>query len=394
MPRPSRGTVHPLRLTNHLRVGLGAIACILFWMPRVFGAPSNQHVAAAPPAPGVSAPPGFSVNLIAKVPGARFMAFAPNGDLLVAQTAAGRIAIVHPGSAPDVQPETFDEGLALPHGLAFFKGQLYVADLSGVRRYAYPDRHGVTVFDDLPEGGMHDRRALAIAADGTIFVSVGSSCNVCAEPNARFATIMRYSPGVAQGEIYAKGLRNASGLAFDSGGRLWAVVNQRDNIGPTQAITDNLPPDEFDRIALGADYGWPRCYPDPGGHRRLPNPEYPQADCARAQPATFDLPPHSAPLGVIFYEAHAFPAAYRGGAFIAMHGSWNRSTPAGDKVVFVSFVAGHPAEMHDFLTGWIDERGGYRARPVGLAVGPDGSLYVSDDKGGNIYRVSFTQPRT
>ncbi|MBV8204041.1 MAG: PQQ-dependent sugar dehydrogenase [Candidatus Eremiobacteraeota bacterium] len=350
--------------------------------------------AAAPPsgepAPFVSAPPGFHVTVVSKhVPGARFMAFAPNGDLLVAQTAAGNIVVIHPGTSPDAVPERFDTGLSLPHGMTFVNDRLYVATWSGVRRYQYPNAHATIIFDNMPQGGVHNRRALAIAADGTIYVSSGSTCNVCEEDDARFATILRYNPGDTHGVIYAHGLRNASGLAFDPSGRLWAVVNQRDNIGPTQAVTDNLPPDELDLIVQGADYGWPRCYPDPGARRRLPNPEYPKADCAATRPASFDIPPHSAPLGVVFYQAHAFPKSYQGAAFIAFHGSWNRSTPAGDKVVAVSFAGGRPVALHDFVTGWITPDNTYRNRPVGLAVGPDGALYISDDLQGYIYRVAY-----
>jgi glucose/arabinose dehydrogenase len=342
------------------------------------------------PAPFVSAPPGFHVSIVSKhVPGARFMAFAPNGDLVIAQTVAGTIAVIHPGTSPDATPERFDTGLTLPHGVVFVKDRLYVATWSGVLRYDYPQRDPAVLFDDMPTGGVHNHRALAIADDGTIFVSSGSTCNVCDEGDDRFATILRYGPGDTRGTIYARGLRNASGLAFDPSGRLWAVVNQRDNIGPSQAVTDNLPPDELDLIVQGATYGWPQCYPDPGARRRLPNPEYSHADCSGARPATFDIPAHSAPLGLVFYEARAFPKPYQGAAFIALHGSWNRSTPAGDKVVDVSFAGGKPVAMHDFVTGWITPDGAYRNRPVGLAVGPDGALYISDDLRGYVYRVTY-----
>ena len=317
------------------------------------------------------------------------MAFAPNGDLVIAQTAAGSLAVIHPATAADAAPETFDTGLTLPHGVVFVKNRLYVATWPGVQSYEYPQRRATTLFDNMPEGGVHNRRALAVAGDGTIYVSSGSTCNVCEERDDRFATILRYDRGDTRGTIYARGLRNASGLAFDPSGRLWAVVNQRDNIGPTQAVTDDLPPDELDLIQQGQDYGWPQCYPDPGAHRRLPNPEHPRADCSNTRAATFDIPPHSAPLGIVFYNAHEFPKTYQGGAFIALHGSWNRSTPAGDKVVFVSFARGKPVAMHDFITGWIGQDGTYRNRPVGLAISPDGALYISDDLQGYIYRVTY-----
>lgn len=316
------------------------------------------------------------------------MAFAPNGDLLVSETSQGAIVVIPSGSSPDAEPRVFTSGLSYPHGLAFHNGHLYVATWSDVLEYAYPSSAPTTLFSNLPQGGDHNRRALAIAHDGTIYVSSGSDCNVCAESDPRFAAVLRYAPGDSTAAIYASGLRNASGLAFDASGRLWAVVNQRDNIGPTEAETDNLPPDEFDLVRLGENFGWPQCYPNPSAANRLPNPEYPSASCAGETPAALNFPAHSAPLGLAFYYGTQFPSSYRDDAFIALHGSWNRSVPTGDKVVLVKFSAGQPTRYSDFVTGWL-QNGQYVGRPVGIAVGPDGSLYISDDTLGYIYRVSY-----
>ena len=337
----------------------------------------------------LSAPPGFRVTYVSKhVPGARGLAFTPNGDLIVTETQLGEVAVIHPGSSPDDRPDVFDVGLALPDGAAFANGKLFIATWHGVLRYDYPARKPTALFSNMPVGSDHNRRALAIGGDGGVFVSSGSTCNVCEEADARFATILRYGPGDDRGKIYARGLRNASGIAFDAHGRLWAVVNQRDNIAPTAAVNDNLPPDEFDLISSGGDYGWPQCYPDPSLTRRLPNPEYPKANCANRVPATLNIEAHSAPLGLVFYNAGSFPSAHRGNAFVALHGSWNRTTPSGDKVIEVTFTDGKPTGYSDFVTGWL-EKGQYRGRPAGLAVGPDGALYISDDKLGSIFRVSY-----
>ncbi len=369
------------RLIRFLTIVAAAVA---------IGAGSGVPGASDTVVPFLTAPPGFHVSYVSKhVPGARFMAFAPNGDLIVAETQSGNLVVIHPGMSPDDQPDVFDVAISLPHGAAFFGGKLYVATWFGVLRYDYPAQRPVTLFDNIPKSIDHNRRALAIAADGTIFVSSGSDCNVCTERNPRYATILRYGVSDTEGTIYAHGLRNASGLAFDSQGRLWTVVNQRDSIGPTQAITDNLPPDEFDLIRPDGDYGWPQCYPNPTAPDRLPSPEYRDADCSKTEPATMNIAAHSAPLGLVFYNAHAFPASHHGNAFIAFHGSWNRSVPTGDKVVEVTFVGGKPTGYHDFVTGWMDKDGSYRGRPVGLAVGPDGALYISDDKLGYVYRVSY-----
>ncbi len=316
------------------------------------------------------------------------MAFAPSGDLVVAETDSGDVVVIPAGSSPDASPSVFASGLALPHGIAFFGSNLYVATYSGVVRYSYPSNAATTLFSNMPQGSDHNRRSLAIAGDGSIFVSSGSDCNICDEGDVRFATVLHYGVGDAVGTIYASGLRNASGLAFDAGGRLWAVVNQRDNIGPSQAITDNLPPDELDLLSSGANFGWPQCYPNPSAANRLPNPEYAGAHCSGQMPAALNFQAHSAPLGIVFYNAIQFPAGYRGSAFVAFHGSWNRSVRTGDKVVHVTFSGGMPASYSDFITGWL-QSGSYIGRPVGLAVGPDGALYVSDDLLGSIYRVSY-----
>jgi glucose/arabinose dehydrogenase len=316
------------------------------------------------------------------------MVFAPNGDLVVAETAGGKIVVIPSGSSPDAQPTIFSSGLPIPHGLAFFGGRLYVATWLGVVRYDYPSNVATTLFSNMPQSGDHNRRALAVAGDGSMFVSSGSDCNICDESDPRFATVLHYGVGDGVGTIHAHGLRNASGLAFDASGRLWAVVNQRDDIGPTQAVTDNLPPDELDLVSSNENFGWPHCYPNPSAANRLPNPEYSGASCSGQTPAALNFQAHSAPLGLVFYNGSQFPVAYHGNAFVAFHGSWNRSVPTGDKVVEVTFSGGVPTGYSDFVTGWL--RGGsYIGRPVGLAVGPDGSLYISDDSLGYIYRVAY-----
>jgi glucose/arabinose dehydrogenase len=254
-----------------------------------------------------------------------------------------------------------------------------------VRNYSADDRRRppVTLFSNLPRNSGHNARAVAIAPDGSIFISSGSDCNVCTERDPRLATIMHYNANGTRGRVYASGLRNASGLAFDRAGRLWAVVNQRDNLRPNHT---NLPPDELDLIREGGDYGWPSCYPI--GNRRVPNPEFPQASCRRYLPTALNFQAHSAPLGIAFYESQQFPASYRGNLFVAFHGSWNRSPPTGYKVVAVSFSKGRPTGVRDFVTGWLTADYRVLGRPVGVAVGTDGSLYISDDTG-YLFEVSY-----
>ncbi len=197
-------------------------------------------------------PKGFTLSVVSdRVPGARFLAVAPNGDVLVAQTGAGRVVAIDPKLAPSQTPRVVITGLSLPHGLRFRGADLYVATWSGVLKGRYSAQaplQATVLFSDMPEAGDHNHRALALGQDGSIFVSSGSDCNVCVEMNARLGTVLRYDGNGRNGAVYAMGLRNASGLDFDDHGVLWAVVNQRDNIGPTQAVTDERPPDELVRI--------------------------------------------------------------------------------------------------------------------------------------------------
>lgn len=365
-------------LARFLSAALAAVTIVSGCGGRSAAAPAGGQSKAS----GLAVPAGFVVDIYARnLSGPRFMAVAPNGDLLVSLTGIGEVVALRGANA---SPMTVATGLNFPHGLAFDGSTLYIATWDGVEKLAYPGGEAQAVVSGFPENGDHNRRAIAVSPDHTLFVSIGSSCNVC-DDQQPLATIQHVSGGSAS--TYATGLRNASGLAFDPSGRLWAVVNQRDNIGPTQQITDDLPPDELDQVSRG-DYGWPSCYPDPIKAKRDPNPEHPNADCSGTVAAALDFQAHSAPLGIVFSSASQFPAAYRGGAFVAFHGSWNRSVPIGDKVVYVAFAGGRPTGYKDFMTGWLRD-GRYSGRPAGLAIDAAGDLFVSDDTAGLIYRIRY-----
>lgn len=332
-------------------------------------------------------PPGFHAEVYAQgVPGVRFMALSPHGDLTVSRPSRGQILVFpdrnHDGRADRMS--VFASDLDRPHGVAWRAGALYVAETAAVKRLT--DVNGDLVADrtervtgDLPEGGMHWTRTLGFGPDGGMYVSAGSDCNACVEQDPRRATLMRFKPDGTGREIYARGLRNAVGFAWHPAtGELWATDNGRDWMGNTQ------PPEELNRIRQGGDYGWPACYGD-----RVPDPEHGStARCAGTIPPAVSFPAHWAPLGITFYTGKQFPAEYRNDAFIAFHGSWNRFPPAGYRVVRVRFRNGQPVGYEDFVTGF---QRGLKAwgRPVDVLTAPDGALFVTDDAGGRIYRITY-----
>jgi glucose/arabinose dehydrogenase len=287
----------------------------------------------------------------------------------------------------------FAEGgfLNRPHGLAFRSGWLYVANTDGLVRFAYErDRLEASEAEPLgialPGAGQHWTRSLAFDRDGRMYVSVGSSCDVCAEGDARRAAILRLGAAGEEAAIHARGLRNAVGLAFHPvTGELWVTENGRDGLG------DDLPPDEINRIVAGGNYGWPNCY---GDGILDPILGAQAADCAGSIGPAVSLPAHSAPLGLAFYTGTMFPEEYWGDLFVAYHGSIHRSLPTGYKVVRVPFANGQPAGgAEDFVWGWLRRDTRRWGRPVDLIVAPDGALLVSDDAGGRVYRVYYARPK-
>ena len=335
-------------------------------------------------------PPGFVANVFAsglKEP--RFIRFGPDGALYVAERGAGRIVTLSDrnGDGSAEVSQVFADRLDNPHSVVFHKGAWYVGVPQGVVRLADRDGDGRAelrkeLIGNYPTGG-HNTRTIEFLADGRMVVSIGSSCNACIEDDPRRAAVLIYNGPDALGErVFAKGLRNAVGLAVHpSSGELWATNNGRDWLG------DDLPPDALYIVGDGQDFGWPRCH-----NGTIADPDYGGKDaCTGVAAPVINLQAHSAPLGLTFYSGTSFPAEYRGDLFIALHGSWNRSTPTGYKIVRLPLDGSRPrAPLEDFASGWLDDKSrSATGRPVGLAVGPDGSLYVSDDKAGLVYRISY-----
>ena len=335
-------------------------------------------------------PSGFKVSYYATdVPGVRFMAIGPDGAVYASQPGKGRIIRLPDANRDGVADSVtvVVTGLSQPHGLAFHKGALYVANTDGVVRLSL-GANGVATgapeyVNHYPGGGGHWTRTIVFGADSAMYVAVGSSCNLCVEQTPERAAVLRFNEDGSGKRVFSSGLRNVVGLAVNPRtGAIWASQNERDNIAPDH---ENLPPEELNILADGADYGWPYCYGD-----RVPNPEYNDAArCAGTIPPAVKLQAHSAPLGISFLSrATRFPTNYRADLLVAFHGSWNRDTPTGAKVIRVRVANGKPTGVEDFITGWQPENGKRWGRPVDIVVAADGSVLVSDDGSGAIYRVS------
>jgi glucose/arabinose dehydrogenase len=348
------------------------------------------------------APAGFKVELYATgFNQPRQIRLAPNGDFFVAESRSGEVKVVR-GRDKDgkaVQVSTFATGLNQPFGVIFYPAGpnpqwLYVGNTNSVVRFPYhvgdlkASGPAETLFSDLPPGGNHWTRDLAFSKDGKrLFVAVGSNSNIDDpdrhESEFHRANILEYTPEGKFAGIYASGIRNPVGLGVNPAtGELWCSVNERDELG------DNLVPDYITHVQPGGFYGWPFYYI--GGH---PDPrlnfKHPELQDKVIVPDIL-LQPHNASLGLTFYEADVFPKEYRGDLFAAEHGSWNRANRSGYEVVRVPLENGHASGVYeDFLTGFVTPEGQAWGRPVGVAVGQDGALYVTDDGTKSIWRVSY-----
>jgi glucose/arabinose dehydrogenase len=333
-------------------------------------------------------PDGFEVTLFAKLPGrTRFMAFSPQGVLHVAVPEAGVGAVMAlPDEDGDGRADVVDvvaNELVRPHDIEFHEGALWVAQQDAVLRLSEPDPTGYftereTVIGDLPTGGNHWTRTIGFGPDGGLYLSIGSSCNVCVEEDERRAAITRYEPDGTAPRVFAAGMRNAVDFVWNERGELVATNNGRDELG------DDIPPDTVYITLGGEDFGWPRCHAG-----RIPDPEFgdPNACDGVAQPA-FELPAHSAPLGLAFYDGAQFPAGYSGDLLVALHGSFDRAEKVGYKVVRLHVEDGRPVAMEDFITGWLRSNSAW-GRPVDVVTGPDGAVYISDDFFDAVYRVTY-----
>lgn len=364
-------------------------------LPEPYATPSARNPPQIVPRPAgaqLALPAGFAIEEWASGlnGGPREMLVGPAGEVIVTQMGGGSVTVIRQGERKDVL-----QGLNGPYGLAIHDGKLYVADIDAVRRYRYDSAAmsvGVAeeIIDLRAVGGGHVTRSILVdPAHEYLYVSIGSGSNVDAgEPPMR-AAINRYDINGGRHMIFASGIRNAVGMDWNPvTGDLWVSSHERDGLG------DDLVPDYFTRVREGGFYGWPYAYIGPHEDPRRKG-EAPDLVARTLYPDVL-LGGHVGAMDVLFYTGAAFPERYRNGAFVALHGSWNRTKRAGYRVVFVPFEGGRPvAGPEDFVTGWMlgEDRREVWGRPVGLLQMPDGSLLVSDDGAGTIWRVTYGGPR-
>ena len=400
-------------------------------LPAPYSSPSvgaTASVVDRPAGASLHLPPGFSVTAFAQLDGPRLLRVAPNGDIFVAETAEGRVRVLRAaaGATKAQTISAFAENLDRPFGIAFYPAGLhpqwvYVAENNRVVRFPYQSgdlkaRGALEVI--VPrltvDGRGHSTRDVIFSPDGQhMFVSVGSGSNVADEMDKKTpqeaaawqaghalgaawgleqnrADVLVFDPMGHDQKVFAAGIRNCVGLGVEPQTHdLWCVTNERDDLG------DNLPPDYATRVAGGQFYGWPWYYI---GDHEDPRLKGARPDLA-GKVSTPDvlIQPHSAPLGITFYPAAigpaAFPAEYRGDAFVTLHGSWNRNRRTGYKVVRVKLNNGVPTgEYEDFMIGFVVDAKSVWGRPVGVAVAEDGALLVSDDGGDTLWRVAYDGP--
>ena len=340
-------------------------------------------------------PAGFTIQAFATgLGGPHMIAAAEDGAVYVTRPDSGDVVLLRDtdgdGRADDVRSVV--TGIDGIHGVAADGSRLYLVDIHNIyvaeRRADGTVGTPRTIVDTLPDGGQHPNRTLAVGPDGMLYITVGSQSNQAVEPAEMTATILRSRADGSGLEIVARNLRNTLGFGWHPETReLWAMDHGIDWLGDDEQL------EELNRIVEGGNYGWPHCYED-----RVPNPTRSVPEgwdsmedyCATTVPMTLGYTAHAAPMGMAFYTGSAFPAEYRGDAFVAMRGSWNRWPPSGYEVVRIRFDDGRPVAIEPFATGWLIEDGrAHFGRLVGLTQHPDGSILVTDDTNGVVYRIAY-----
>ena len=365
----------------------GFLACLIVWILLFSCGPAGGYNGIHLDL--IKLPAGFKIELYATgIPNARSMTMSPNGILFVGTRKAGNVYAVIDKDKDHRADEviTMLKGLNMPNGVAFRDGALYVAEVNRVLRFDGIENSlrappgPVVVNDAFPRDKHHGWKYIAFGPDGKLYVPVGAPCNICEKDDPRFSSIMRMEPDGSQLEIFTRGVRNTVGFDWHpQTGDLWFTNNGRDWMG------DDLPPDTLHHAPQkGLHFGFPYCH---GGD--IPDPDYGhKRKCNEFSPPALKLGAHVAPLGMKFYTGSMFPQRYRHQVFMAEHGSWNRSTPVGYRITLAVFENHRPVRYEVFAEGWLQGEKAW-GRPVDVLILKDGSMLVSDDRAGAIYRISF-----
>lgn len=378
-----------MKIFNHFKLSILFPGILLF--VGLYGcSTNNSHAQEA--LEKLNVPTGFNIEVYAgNVPNARQMALGKNGTVYVGSRGAGKLYAL-PDTDKDFKADTvytLDEDLRLPSGVAYRNGALYVGAVNRILRYDNIDNHlddppqPSIVTDSYPTEGHHGWKFIAFGPDGKLYVPVGAPCNICDPEKEIFASITRINPDGTDREIVAHGIRNTVGFDWHpQTGNLWFTDNGRDWLG------DNKPPDELNRLEQkGQHFGYPYKH-----GRDISDPEFGQRGKALNidfQPPQQELGPHVASLGMIFYTGSMFPKEYKNQILIAEHGSWNRTEKIGYRITKVSLKNKQPPSYETFINGWLQPNEAVWGRPVDLLQLPDGSILISDDHKGIIYRVTY-----
>jgi YD repeat-containing protein len=380
-------------------------------------------------------PPNFSISVYARIKQARFMAVAPNGDLLVSQPSTGKVLIVRSNGSNDPIISDFVTGLRKPHDIVFHTindtTYVYISETNQINRFTYKSGDTIAqnrqiVVADLPDSSTaelkgsygHELKNIALDANNKLYVSIASTCNACLEDtisNPKRGAIYQYNADGTNPRLFAEGLRNAEGLAFVPGTNdLWVAVNNRDNIAYPfndasgnygkiiPSYVDNHPPEELTRVRDGGNYGWPFCNPNPDTANGLNNMPFDRdyefnadgrVNCDAMDRIDKGIQAHSAPLGLTFLQNTNFPSLYSNGVVVGLHGSWNRQKKTGYRIAYFPWNTATKTvgEEMDLVSGWLipgtEEVWG---RPVDMVVDRQGNLLISDDYSGTIYKLTYT----
>lgn len=378
-------------------------------------------------------PPNFSISVYARIEQARFIAVAPNGDLLVSQPAKGKVLIVRSNGSKDPIISDFVTGLRKPHDIVFHKidntTYVYISETHQINRFIYKSgdliaKNRQIVVIGLPDNSTselkgiygHELKNIALDANHKLYVSIASTCNACVKDTVSYpkrAAIYQYNANGTNQRLFAQGLRNAEGLAFLPGTNdLWVVVNNRDNIAypfkdssgnygkVVPSYVDNHPPEEFTKVRDGGNYGWPFCNPNPDTSNGLDNMPFDRdyqfnadghINCNAMDRISKGIQAHSAPLGLTFLQNTKFSSLYSSGVVVGLHGSWNRQKKTGYKIAYFPWNSTTKTlgTQMDLVSGWlVTETQKIWGRPVDTAVDQQGNLLISDDYSGAIYKLS------